>query len=156
MDNLKTENTQLTHSIKKIKANGVRITPQREIILEYLITHHIHPSVKTIQAGISSKLPNLSTATIYNTIKMLVDNELVIELPNKDGGIRYDYFGVPHFHAICENCGKITDVFLDEYPQIAEELEKATRDKSGYLITGTKVEISGICPECQKKLHLDK
>ncbi|MCW3779942.1 Fur family transcriptional regulator, partial [Levilactobacillus namurensis] len=77
---------------------------------------------------IEDKLPNLSVATIYNTLKMLVDNGLVIELPNNDGGIRYDYFGVSHYHAICENCGKIIDIFDDDYPELVKHVQQTTRE----------------------------
>lgn len=148
-------NSTLNHSLGRLKEQGVRITPQREIILDYLITHHNHPSVDTIREGIESKLPNLSIATIYNTLKLLVDKGLVIELPNNDGGIRYDFFGFPHYHAICENCGKIIDIFDDEYPDIVNHVRETTKAKTGFLITGTQLEVSGICPDCQRKLHLD-
>lgn len=148
--------TALKQSLAQLKKQGIRITPQREIILDYLITHHNHPSVDTIRDGIETKLPNLSMATIYNTLKLLVDNGLVIELPNNDGGIRYDYFGMPHYHAICENCGKIIDIFDDEYPELVKHVQSFTRDKTGYLITGTQLEVTGICPECQQKLHIAK
>jgi Fur family peroxide stress response transcriptional regulator len=149
-----TTNTTLKHSLARLKKQGIRITPQREIILEYLITHHNHPSVETIRDGIEAKLPNLSVATIYNTLRLLVDNGLVIELPNNDGGIRYDFFGFPHYHAICENCGKIIDIFDDDYPALVQHVQATTREKTGFLITGTQLEVSGICPECQQKLHI--
>lgn len=45
-------NTRLDQSLKQLKKRGVRITPQREIILTYLIGHHNHPSVETIRDGI--------------------------------------------------------------------------------------------------------
>lgn len=149
-------NTTLKRSLGQLKKQGVRITPQREVILDYLITHHNHPDVETIRDGIEDKLPNLSVATIYNTLKMLVDNGLVIELPNNDGGIRYDYFGVPHYHAICENCGKIIDIFDDDYPELVKHVQQTTREKTDFLVTGTQLEVTGICPDCQRKLHLAK
>ncbi|WP_283679031.1 Fur family transcriptional regulator [Lentilactobacillus sp. Marseille-Q4993] len=139
-------------SLKSLRHQGVRITPQREVILDYLIQVDTHPTVEMIKEGIEHKLPNLSVATIYNTLKLLVDKNLVIELPNNDGGIRYDFFGVPHFHAICENCGKITDIFSTDYAEMMKVLRKEAVEKSGYLISGTQLEFTGLCPECQLKL----
>ncbi|MFD1124805.1 Fur family transcriptional regulator [Lentilactobacillus raoultii] len=149
-------NAQLDVSLKRLKKKGVRITPQREIILTYLITHHNHPSVDTIRDAIDKKLPNLSVATIYNTLKLFVDNGLVIELPNKDGGLRYDFFGVPHYHAICENCGKIFDIFDESYPDIVAHVQKVAREKVGFEVTGAQLEVTGICPKCEKKLAKQK
>ena len=141
----------LTQSIQQLKNHKIRVTPQRQIILTYLVTHHNHPSVETIRDGIDEKLPNLSVATIYNTLKLFVDNGLVIELPNKDGGLRYDFFGVPHYHAICENCGKIFDIFDESYPDIVAHVQKVAREKVGFTVTGTQLEVTGICPKCEKK-----
>lgn len=146
-------NSTLKHALGRLRKLGIRITPQRKIILDYLITHHNHPSVETIRDGIETKLPNLSVATIYNTLKLLVDKGLVIELPNNDGGIRYDFFGFPHYHVICENCGKIVDVFDDEYPAIVNHVQAVAKEKTGFQITGTQLEVSGICPDCQQKLQ---
>ncbi|AQW21372.1 transcriptional repressor [Lentilactobacillus curieae] len=144
----------LSESLASLKEQGVRITPQREIILDYLIQVDTHPTVEMIRDGIDEKLPNLSVATIYNTLKLLVDKGLVIELPNDDGGIRYDFFGRPHYHAICENCGKIIDVFSDQYADIVQAIKKETTEKTGYLVTGTQLEVTGLCKECQKKLQV--
>lgn len=142
----------LNEAITILKSRNIRITPQREIILSYLINTDTHPSVEMIRDAISDKLPNLSVATIYNTLKLLVDNELVIELPNDDGGIRYDYFGTPHFHTICTNCGKITDVYDQQFGQIAAQIRELTATNSGYQNLKVHVEVSGLCPECQLKL----
>ncbi|GAF35628.1 Fur family transcriptional regulator [Lentilactobacillus farraginis] len=149
-------NTQLDVSLKRLKKKGIRITPQREIILTYLISHHNHPSVETIRDGIDEKLPNLSVATIYNTLKLFVDNGLAIELPNKDGGLRYDFFGVPHYHAICENCGKIFDIFDESYPEIVAHVKQVAQERVGFKVTGAQLEVTGICPKCEKKLAAKK
>lgn len=147
----------LEAAIQHLKQSGVRMTPQRKFILEYLITHHNHPTVETIYAGVDNKLPNLSLATVYNTLKLLVENDLVIELPatENDTSLHYDYFGVPHFHAICENCGKITDIFVDEYKNINQNLINLTKQQSGYWVNNSQFEVYGYCSECQKKLQLN-
>ncbi|KRM93257.1 Fur family ferric uptake regulator [Lentilactobacillus senioris DSM 24302 = JCM 17472] len=141
--------------ITKLKSRNIRITPQREVILNYLITHHNHPDVETIYQGIADQLPNLSVATVYNTLKLFIDNDIVIELPStdKDGSLHYDFFGVPHFHSICENCGKITDVFADEYASISKQVTQLTNQQTGYLVTSSHLEVYGLCPECQQKLN---
>ncbi|UIF28323.1 transcriptional repressor [Levilactobacillus brevis] len=145
----------LKQALQTLKDHHVRVTPQRQIILTYLVTHHNHPSVDTIFNALASQLPNLSMATVYNTLNLLVDLGVVIELPNDNGGLRYDFYGRPHYHVICENCGKITDVFAPDFPEIERQLNQEAADQTGYLITSNHVEVYGLCPECQQKLHID-
>lgn len=148
-------NPLLNQALQTLRDHHVRVTPQRHLILTYLVTHHNHPSVETIYAGLTAQLPSLSVATIYNTLNLLVDLGIVIELPNDNGGLRYDFYGRPHYHVICENCGKITDVFAPDFPQIEQTLNREASDQTGYLVTSNHVEVYGLCPECQQKLHID-
>lgn len=144
----------LDQASEVLKERGVRITPQRKIILEYLLTQHNHPSVEQIFNGIKDGSVGLGIATVYNTLQILVAQKLVIELSNGDDGkMHYDYFGIPHYHAICLNCGKITDIFTE---LTFHEAEQEAERQSGYLIESTHVETLGYCPECQIKLGLAK
>ena len=61
----------------------------------------------------------------------------------------------PHYHVVCDNCGKITDVMDDEFYDIAKELARVTRKNTNYLVTRSDVEVHGICPDCQYKLGLN-
>lgn len=137
-------------AVQMLKQNKLRVTPQRQIVLHYLMTHHNHPDVGTLFNELTAAHQDLSLATIYNTLNTLVETGLVIELENGDAGTHYDYFGRPHFHAVCQNCGKITDIFYDDF----SNLEQAAIKQSGYLITEDHIELYGYCPECQKKLGL--
>lgn len=148
-------NHLLAHALATLKEHHIRVTPQRQIILTYLVTHHNHPSVDTIYTALAAQLPNLSMATVYNTLNLLVDLGIVIELPNDNGGIRYDFYGQPHYHVICENCGKITDVFAPDFGEIEQTLNREAAEQTGYLITSNHVEVYGLCTDCQQKLHID-
>lgn len=144
------------HALTELREEKVRLTPQRKIILEYLLTHHTHPSAEMIFSDLKDKVDNISVATVYNTLKLFVDHGLVIELKNGDGSTHFDYFGKPHYHVVCDNCGRIDDVFDDQFKNISQTLAQSAADKTGYLVTGNHVELHGICPDCQKKLHLDR
>lgn len=141
-------------TLQVLKDNKLRVTPQRHLILSYLASHHNHPSVDTIHAALSKELPNLGASTIYNTLNTFVERGLVIELQNGDGSTHYDYFGTPHYHAICTNCGKIVDVTYEGFGDDEKKFEKRTAELSGYMISGNHMEVYGLCPECQIKLGL--
>lgn len=147
---------EFDRAIDVLRSNKVRLTPQRKLILEYLITHHTHPSVEMIYDDLKDNVDNISMATVYNTLKLFVDYDLVIELKNGDGSTHYDYFGHPHYHVVCDNCGKISDVFDKHFKEIAKELAAMSRKETGYLVTGSNIEVHGICPDCQRKLHLNR
>lgn len=140
----------LDQAIQQLKAHKIRVTPQRQIILTYLVTHHNHPAVETIYQELEPQLPNLSLATVYNTLKLFVDLGIVIELQNGDAGTHYDFFGRPHYHVVCENCGKITDIFSPDL----SEVDQTAAQLSGYLVSGHNMEVYGLCPDCQQKLNV--
>lgn len=146
------ENDEVAEALEELQKKHVRITPQRQIILTYLVTHHNHPTVETIQADLSTKKPNMSLATIYNTLKLFVDLDLVIELASGENGVHYDYYNKPHYHIICSNCGKIADVFYDGFAKDAHHMETEAANQTGYQVSGNHFEIYGLCPECQLKL----
>lgn len=148
--------SEYERALQHLRDRHVRLTPQRKLILRYLIDHHTHPCVEMIYDDLKDQADNISMATIYNTVKLLVDQQLVIELKNGDGSTHYDYFGHPHYHVVCDKCGMIEDVFDSRYATMIKNLQQITREKTNFLIAQTDVEVHGICPNCQKKLGLNK
>lgn len=146
------DNDEVAEALQELQKKHIRITPQRQTILTYLVTHHNHPTVEIIYEDLNQESPNLSLATTYNTLKLLVDLGLVIELANGEDGVHYDYFNKPHYHIICTNCGKITDVFYDGFAKDAHRMETEAAKQTGYQVSGNLFEIYGLCPECQAKL----
>lgn len=129
----------------------LRITPQRTIILKYLISKRNHPTAETIFNEIKKEDSTISLATIYNTLDVLVKNNLVIEIAAPDEKQHFDYFAHPHYHVICTRCGKIEDVFDYSFTAI----ENDAQQKTGYSISHSLMEIYGLCPECQAILSQD-
>ncbi|WP_412989708.1 Fur family transcriptional regulator [Pediococcus siamensis] len=144
--------SEVDEAFSDLQQRHIRITPQRRTILTYLVTHHNHPTVETIHEALKQKTPNMSLATIYNTVKLFVDLGIVIELASGEDGVHYDYYSKPHYHVICTNCGRIADVFDDHFLQDAHQMETTTAKQTGYEVTGNLFEIYGLCPDCQKKL----
>lgn len=141
----------IDEAIEHLKSNHIRITPQRQLVLEYLIEKRNHPTVETIFQAVNAKEPNLSLATVYNTLNLFVEQGLVIELTSGDDGVHYDYYGHPHFHVICVNCGKIIDVDYPEYAADLAKIDRIAAEKTGYNIIANHVEVEGICPDCASK-----
>ncbi|GKQ42705.1 transcriptional repressor [Companilactobacillus sp. RD055328] len=136
-------NHEIDLVINKLKSAGNKVTEPRKMIIEYMINHQTHPTVDMIH----SDLNNLPLSTIYNTLELLVDMNIVIEIDStNDEKTHYDYFGKPHYHVVCTNCGKITDADNFDF----SKLPTAANEATDYHITGMGVEVYGLCPDCQK------
>ncbi len=87
---------------------------------------------------IHEDLPDISLATVYNTLEKLVESGLIIVI-NVNGTRRYDYYGEPHYHVINKTTGEIFNVDNFDF----RPLINAAREASDLRITGFKVEVFG-------------
>lgn len=139
---------QMNTAFDKLKATGVRITPQRQAILEYLIESMSHPTADEIYKALSERFPNMSVATVYNNLRVFKEVGIVSELTFGDASSRYDAnIEHSHYHVICRSCGKIVDF---EYPSLAD-VEREAAASTGFKVEDHRLEIYGICADCDNK-----
>src|SRR4051812_42879573 len=138
---------QLKEALDTLKDTGVRITPQRHAILEYLINSMSHPTADEIYKALEGKFPNMSVATVYNNLRVFKEVGLVKELTYGDSSSRFDYSSSDHYHIICEKCGKIVDF---HYPGL-DEVEHLASHVAGFKVTLHRMEIYGDCAACAAK-----
>lgn len=139
------EYKQRLPKLRELLANhNIRVSHQRLLILDYLIMNPTHPTADTIYKDLKKVDPVISQATVYNTLNLLVDHKLVKELDFNMSSKRYEFKKTNHGHFICESCGLIEDLDVDdlEYP---EELKE-------YEIDNVEVIYRGLCTVC---LHKD-
>lgn len=137
----------LDSAIDILKHAGVRITPQRRAVLEFIINSHSHPTADEIYKALGRDFPNMSVATVYNNLHVFKDANIVKELSYGDSSSRFDFTTHDHYHAICNKCGKIVDF---SYPGL-EEVESLASHVTGFEIASHRLEVYGICEECKKK-----
>ncbi len=68
---------ELKEALEMLKNTGVRITPQRHAILEYLVESMTHPTADEIYKALEGKFPNMSVATVYNNLRVFKEVGLV-------------------------------------------------------------------------------
>lgn len=141
--------TRIEQAVEKLKKTGVRMTPQRHAILSYLMRTKSHPSVDEIYRALEKRFPNMSVATVYNNLKVFLEVGLVRELTYGDGASRYDADMSDHYHAICNECGKIVDF---EYVSL-DDIEQAARMQTDFAISGHRMEVYGTCANCLSTLQ---
>ncbi len=128
--------------------NNMKLTPQRIAIYEMLMSTKSHPSAETIYDSIKDRYPTMSLATVYKTLKALVQLNLAQEINVGEGNFRYDANAEPHPHIVCINCGRVDDIDNLDLSFINESAENFT----DYDILKSKVYFYGICSDCKQNI----
>ena len=136
---------ELENVINEMHAAGYRLTPQRRAILEYLAATDVHPSAKQIFQEVHRIHPDISLATIYNTLATLVrlGHLKMLELEPDN---RYETNLKPHINLICDICGKIQD-FEGDLPISSAEVLR----RFGFQVLDSRIEYHGVCPACRAR-----
>jgi Fur family ferric uptake transcriptional regulator len=131
-----------------LKEKDLKLTAQRELILETFLNHQGHISAEELFQKAREKQTHVGFATVYRTLKHMTQCGLARELDFGDGRIKYEpeYNHQHHDHMICTKCGTYIE-FLN--PQI-EELQEQVSRKHGFKITSHRMQLYGLCQKCQK------
>jgi len=107
--------SRLEELVQKFKQHGYKMTPQRRAILEALTltgdTHH--PTAEQIHEAVRERMPDISLATVYNTLRELAEMQELCELDLGQGVRHYEISRGDHAHRVCLICGRIEDVSGD-------------------------------------------
>src|SRR5215470_17736285 len=97
--------------LERLRAREWRITPQRRAIAQALEGDHVHLTAEEVLGIARSRLPEVSLATVYNTLNELVAMGEVQQVDAGPGPTRYDpNVAQPHHHLVCLTCGELRDV----------------------------------------------
>ena len=131
------------NKIDYYRRSGLKITPQRLAILEYLEGNTSHPTAEDIYRHVSKKFPSMSFATVYNTLEALKEKGLITELHIEGGKKRFDPNPQPHHHFICTKCGKIIDICK------SLDLKIQNFDQMDLIIEKFQIFFYGRCSKCK-------
>lgn len=134
-------------AIKNLKQTGVRMTPQRFAILEYLSKTDLHPTADEIFKALEADFPSMSVATVYNNLRVFKETGLVNELNYGDASSHFDFAAHDHYHILCQKCGRIVDF---QY-QGLDSVENAAARLTGFQVASHRLEVYGECPDCLSK-----
>ena len=133
-----------------LKEKALKFTNQREKILETLYYSQEHLTPEALHQLIKEKYPELNAgiATVYRTLAMLEENDIVSSLSFGAQGKKYELGAKDHHdHMICTQCGEITE-FVDE--EIEKRQERIAKE-FGFAMKDHSMQIYGICKKCQQK-----
>jgi Fur family peroxide stress response transcriptional regulator len=127
---------------RSLQDTGLRCTPQRYAVMEFLMEHNRHPTAAELFEAVYRVDPRCSKATTYNNLRDLVRAGLVREVAIEGRAARFDVKGMRHHHFICDRCGHVEDMEWYDVP----------RPRSGSLgkriLRECELIFRGLCTKC--------
>lgn len=136
-----------------LKDKGLKVTNQRLLVLQVLADNSDrHMTAEDIYELVKEEYPDIGLATVYRTVQLLLEMQLVDRINLDDGCVRYEIGHLfdgeakhHHHHLICKECGKVIP-FEDD---LLEELEDHIEDELGFHVLDHELKFYGQCQECR-------
>jgi len=122
----------------------MRLTSQRQVILEELKKVKSHPTANEVYDLVRKRLPRIGLGTVYRNLDLLAERGIIKKLEVGGEQKRFDGDTSPHYHIRCVNCNRVEDVFIKR----DTKLEKEAASCCKYKILDHHVQFSGICSKC--------
>ena len=136
-----------------LRERGLKVTNQRLLVLETIAGHPgEHLTAEEIYELAKEQYPEIGLATIYRTVQVLVELNVIDKVSFDDGFVRYELGSAKadshhHHHAICQECGRVLAFEGD----LLETLEQALYDTMGFVVTDHEVKLTGYCKDFIKR-----
>lgn len=120
------------------------MTKQRKLIYQIVKDSMSHLSAEEIFFRAKQVMPSISMGTVYRNLGLMVEDKELRKIPFKGKSDLFDATMYDHEHAVCVECGKVVDIFVDDLKEkIKNSLDGDLQD---YNLT-----INYICSDCLKK-----
>ena len=121
---------------------GIRPSVQRIAIMRYLLKNLTHPTADEVFESLRKQIPTLSKTTVYNTLKLFVENGAAIYVGIDEKNARFDGVINPHAHFRCKDCGCIIDLPMNSDYFLPKDFNGIVDETYFYL--------KGLCEKCTK------
>ncbi|MDD4363144.1 MAG: Fur family transcriptional regulator [Atribacterota bacterium] len=133
-----------------LKEKDLKYTIERKEIIEVIIKLQNHFDADEIYQQLRKHQSNVSLATVYRTIPLLIDSGLIMETLHFKEKVLYEkiYNRKHHDHLICVNCGEI----IEFYDEDVEKMQNRICQAHQFVATEHRLGIKGYCKKCQEKM----
>lgn len=129
-----------------LKRAGLRLTDQRQLICAYLAETERHPTPYQVCDDLAQTHPEISRATVYNTLNTLQQLGVIVELSFGADHTHYDTDPTPHANLICLRCHRIVD-YHGELP--FDSMRAPIIAQTGFEVRTARAELLGLCATCR-------
>ena len=130
-----------------LKQNGLKITPQRKLIMDFIHDSSAHLSAEGIVYEVQNRMPEVNKSTIYRTLELLERLGCVFKSESGNGHIYHHAEQGHHHHLVCSKCG----ITIDCEEDIFAPVERLLQENHGFQIDFRHLVMSGLCKECKNK-----
>jgi Fe2+ or Zn2+ uptake regulation protein len=136
--------------LEKLEQEGFRPTKPRRIVVNEIVTREAPFTSAELLESVQTRYPGVGRATVFRTLDLLGRMGILQRIhQDADGGRCHAYLAcgdTHHHHLICNGCGHVTD-FHEE--AILDALVREIERHTAYKIEGHRLELVGLCPDCQ-------
>jgi Fe2+ or Zn2+ uptake regulation protein len=133
----------------KLNQQGLRLTQPRRAVLSVLEDAAVPLSPQTIHEHASAAQQKIGLVTVYRTLDLLTELDLVRRVHGQDGCHGYVLASPGHHHVlVCQHCGIAVEFSgSDDLEALLDRIQ----DETGFIIDGHLLQLHGLCPACQKE-----
>jgi Fur family ferric uptake transcriptional regulator len=132
--------------VARLRARGIRVTPQRAMILQAIETLPGHITAEEVHSAVQRNSPYVNLATVYRTLDLLRGLDLVTVANMGTGATHYAlHTHATHHHAICRSCGRS----LEFPPEMLDGFMESLEREYGFVAAANHIVIFGWCARCQ-------
>ena len=144
--------------IEHFRANGLKVTPQRQRIFEALVsTDGSHPTAEVIWAEVVRQMPAVSLKTVYQTLNDLAAMGVVSHVDFGTGSARFDTNTDRHQHVVCTRCNRVWDVNVDLTEEWIESKlpSQLPHELDGrFFVSSSDLVVRGVCGACADEVSI--
>ena len=125
-----------------------RNTIQKDLVRNAVYEMRRHVTANEVYEFIKEAYPTIGKGTVYRNLDILVEEGALRKVEVPDGPNRFDFTLKNHYHVRCIKCGEISDVDMDQIPDLLERIHNT----HGIEFMDYDISFKGICPKCRENV----
>jgi Fur family ferric uptake transcriptional regulator len=140
--------TPIEEAERQLEGRGHRLTEPRRAVLDAIVATGSPFTVEEL----CNAAPEVGRATVFRTVKLLQETDVICRLALDDGGVRYQLsHGGHHHHLICNSCGAVEEFGDSELDTL---IDRNAREH-GFEVSSHSLELYGKCTSCAANAERD-
>ncbi len=132
--------------VDRLRATGLKATPQRILIFQELMSRTDHPTAEDLYSAVKQVHATISFNTVYHTLQALTEKEMVSVIRPVVDAARYDPITDLHGHFMCSKCKRIEDQLMED-PNL-KQMDSDMKASGRYWIVQSQILWVGLCEAC--------
>ena len=140
--------------VDRLRATGLKATPQRILIFQELMSRTDHPTAEDLYSAVKKVHATISFNTVYHTLQALTEKKMINVIRPVVDAARYDPITDLHGHFMCSKCKRIEDQLMED-PNL-KQMDSDIKASGRYWIVQSQILWVGLCEACGNASNLDR